>query len=201
MPYPRARVLLAVVGAALLAGCGGGAVTVQPWQPAPVAATCARLAAALPAELDVGNRRLATRDVDGVPAGAVARSWGDPPVVLRCGVPRPPEYRPDDVLLTVDGVDWLDVAGEGGRKRSRRDVTSSALGSERYGERMPTPSDPIRARKSGGKVSVRVYVLLGDHRERGRVLHHRREVRVAPPRGLRRAHDLRPRPGREPRPG
>ena len=116
MPHQRARALLAVVGATLLAGCSSGAVTVNPWQPPDAVATiCARLAATLPAELDVGNRRLATRDVNGVPAGAVARSWGDPPVVLRCGVPRPPEYRPDDVLLTVDGVDWLDVAGEGGR--------------------------------------------------------------------------------------
>ncbi len=54
------------------------------------------------------------REVSGVPAGGVARAWGDPAVVLRCGVPQPAEYRPDSQLAVVDGVDWLPVQGDGG---------------------------------------------------------------------------------------
>jgi hypothetical protein len=34
-------------------------------------------------------------------------AWGDPPIVLLCGVTRPAALRADTTLLTVDGVDWF----------------------------------------------------------------------------------------------
>jgi Protein of unknown function (DUF3515) len=34
-------------------------------------------------------------------------SWGDPPLILRCGVPRPAGYTGGSELTVVDGVQWL----------------------------------------------------------------------------------------------
>jgi Protein of unknown function (DUF3515) len=97
------------VGVLVLAGCGFGAVEVDPYEMTPgSAAACAALVEALPRVVSDAVRR----DVEGEPAGVAA--WGEPPVVLRCGVELPAEYRPDAQLLDVDGVGWLPVDGEGG---------------------------------------------------------------------------------------
>jgi hypothetical protein len=37
----------------------------------------------------------------------LTRAWGDPPIVVRCGVSVPSALRPDSQLVTVNGVDWL----------------------------------------------------------------------------------------------
>ena len=34
-------------------------------------------------------------------------AWGEPPVVLRCGVPRPPRLRADSEVLDISGVRWF----------------------------------------------------------------------------------------------
>ena len=85
--------------------------------PVPVAASadCARLLSGLPDALATGGTLLPRRLLaDPVPAGTVA--WGGlggdvpggrTPVVLRCGLPRPPELTPTSVLVDVDGVSWL----------------------------------------------------------------------------------------------
>ncbi len=52
------------------------------------------------------------RDVD--PDDGLTAAWGDPAVILRCGVPAPAEYRPDAQVFDVDGVEWLPVEGDGG---------------------------------------------------------------------------------------
>jgi hypothetical protein len=66
--------------------------------PADVAVTCAELVAALPDEIDPGVER---REVtDGADRFAV---WGDPVVVLECGVPRPDREEPPAI---VNGVAW-----------------------------------------------------------------------------------------------
>ncbi len=53
---------------------------------APVVAACTKLAAALPASLDGPAGPLMRRPVTGDPSRAAA--WGDPAVVLECGVDR-----------------------------------------------------------------------------------------------------------------
>jgi len=40
-------------------------------------------------------------------ASAYAAAWGEPPIVLRCGVPRPAALAADSSLLLVNGVDWF----------------------------------------------------------------------------------------------
>ncbi len=72
--------------------------------PTPDAASaevCARVAAALPGTLAGAERRTVT------PAAPTTAAWGDPPIVLRCGVPRPAALQPTSVLADVDGVSWF----------------------------------------------------------------------------------------------
>jgi hypothetical protein len=88
----------------LCAGCAR-TVAVAPPEPAPdagTAATCASFTAALPDVLETaGDRR------DASPDSPLTAAYGDPPVAIRCGVPRPPALTPTSLLVTVDGVDWL----------------------------------------------------------------------------------------------
>lgn len=97
------------VGALLVGGCGFSAVEVAPFDPEPgTSQACAALSEALPDVVSDAVRR------DTEPATPYVAAWGDPAVVLRCGVPLPGEYRPDAQLFDVDGVGWLPVDGEGG---------------------------------------------------------------------------------------
>jgi Protein of unknown function (DUF3515) len=83
------------------------AVPVPPG-PDPAAAPCRTLAAKLPATL----RDLAGRPVR--PAAASTRAWGDPAVVLRCGVPRPAGYSlTAKNLFGINGVTWYVQPGPG----------------------------------------------------------------------------------------
>jgi hypothetical protein len=96
--------------AVLLAGCGGpGVLTVDAPSPrGEAAAACRVLAEALP-ETVADQRRRELAD-----ASPFAAAWGDPAVLLRCGVPRPaklepggPEYHPTADAVQVDDVSWL----------------------------------------------------------------------------------------------
>jgi len=82
--------------------------------PAPEAGSrwCAELVAALPEEIETGEGDLDRRALaDPAPQGAAA--WGDPPVVLRCGLARPAELTPSSRLIDVSGVQFLQVPGTG----------------------------------------------------------------------------------------
>jgi hypothetical protein len=39
-------------------------------------------------------------------------AWGDPPIVLRCGVARPAGYDPNGSVTVVNGVDWWQQIGK-----------------------------------------------------------------------------------------
>lgn len=65
---------------------------------------CAGLTAALPRRLG----ELTARAVDGDRRSAAA--WGDPPVVLRCGLIAAPT--PVGQLVTLDGVDWAPISDQ-----------------------------------------------------------------------------------------
>ncbi len=102
---------ITVAGAMLLAGCSGS-VRVEPPEPVPDEATsaaCATFTAALPEVLPTAGERRATS-----PDSPLTAAYGDPPVAVRCGVPRPTALTPTSLLVTVDGIDWLPEQLTGG---------------------------------------------------------------------------------------
>lgn len=74
---------------------------------------CADLAGALPAQLTSGSRTLRRLPLAD-PAPPATAAWGDggDPVVLRCGLARPPELTPTASLRDVSGVSWLPITAE-----------------------------------------------------------------------------------------
>jgi hypothetical protein len=86
----------------LLSGCSATVDAPIP-SPLPPGADylCAALKGALPDEV-LGQTTTATR-----PTSSFATAWGNPAIVVRCGVPAPTALTPTSQLLTVDGVDWF----------------------------------------------------------------------------------------------
>jgi len=62
---------------------------------------CLNLIAKIPVEL--GGELIRTTDAgtEGVAA------WGDPAIVMRCGVIQPPSLEATSQLFTINGIDWL----------------------------------------------------------------------------------------------
>jgi len=63
-------------------------------------ASCPVVVGALPDRLDALDPRVVE------PKSQLVRAWGDPAVVLRCGVPDPAGYDPTATCLDVNGVGW-----------------------------------------------------------------------------------------------
>jgi hypothetical protein len=86
-----------------------------PLVPVPAAeagsAECASLLEAVPAELLSAGETLREREL-AEPAPAATVAWGETePVVLRCGLDRPPELTRTSQLRVINGVKWLQVPG------------------------------------------------------------------------------------------
>ncbi|MDF3289221.1 DUF3515 domain-containing protein [Streptomyces silvisoli] len=101
---PVAAVLLAA------AGCSSSATdtVAVPTPSTAVATVCRTLHNALPEKVN-GLARHATH-----PASDLTAAWGDPAIVLRCGVPTPDvlnpgsaHYNPTADAASINGVDWL----------------------------------------------------------------------------------------------
>jgi hypothetical protein len=87
-----------------LAGCGGSSGPLAVATPSParqVAVFCGHLHDALPAHLD-GRAKTTVS-----PKSSLTAAWGDPAVVLRCGVGKPHALRPTSELITIDKVAWF----------------------------------------------------------------------------------------------
>lgn len=83
--------------------------------PAPQAGnpSCAALIGKLPQTLTSNGAPLPRREL-AAPAPPAALAWGETdPVVVRCGLDRPPELAPTTSLRVVNGTQWLQVPGEG----------------------------------------------------------------------------------------
>ncbi|GGW46377.1 hypothetical protein GCM10010350_32970 [Streptomyces galilaeus] len=87
---------------------------------ATVTELCRNLDRALPSAVDDQHRR------DPSPASALTAGWGNPAIILRCGVERPPKMTdpkvatgadPDAVAGGVNGVNWLMEKGDDGAYR------------------------------------------------------------------------------------
>ncbi len=91
-----------VLVAGLAAGCGSGNVPVDSPSPSGAhARACSELLDALPDSV-AGEQR---RTVE--PEDAYAAAWGDPAIVLRCGVPRPEGYDEFATCQETNGVGWF----------------------------------------------------------------------------------------------
>jgi hypothetical protein len=91
-----------------LAACGDGAVHVDRFQvTGPGHTTCQEFLAALPDELAGEHRRRVT-------GSTFAAAWGDPAIVLRCGVPLPEDFA-SSPCITRDGIGWSVPADQADR--------------------------------------------------------------------------------------
>ena len=88
-----------------LAGCSSaddGARAAVPSPGTEVTGLCENLDKALPSKVDGQDRR------DPEPASALTAGWGDPAIILRCGVQRPSKMDdPEADGVEVNGVGWL----------------------------------------------------------------------------------------------
>jgi hypothetical protein len=68
---------------------------------------CAQVISRLPVQLDGRSPRI----VHTTPSSSFVVAWGEPAIVLRCGVPRPARLRPGSAaqLFDVNGVNFLPV--------------------------------------------------------------------------------------------
>ncbi len=113
--------LAAIVGVIVLASVVNSRPVTDVTDPLPVSsvdspgastAACTSLMAALPDPLGALPRRQLEQGNDPLLAGVAA--WGEPAVVLRCGVPTPQELTCSSPVQVVDGVAWLPIPGSGG---------------------------------------------------------------------------------------
>lgn len=77
-------------------------------------AQCPAVVGVVPLRLDALHPRVVE------PSSALVRAWGDPAVVLRCGVPDPPGYDPTATCLDVNGVGWYAEPQERGVRFTSR---------------------------------------------------------------------------------
>jgi len=90
------------LGLLLVVGCGADAVSVDPPRVTDdEAETCGALVDALPDAVADELRRPVE------PATASAAAWGDPPVVLRCGVETPAGFDRFATCQETNGVGWF----------------------------------------------------------------------------------------------
>jgi hypothetical protein len=75
--------------------------------------SCATLISAVPADLTSNGKQLAPRTL-ATPAPKATVAWGEgDPIVLRCGLDRPPELTQTAQLRVVNGVQWLQLSEDG----------------------------------------------------------------------------------------
>ncbi len=100
---------VACLGALLVAaaGCGSGTVTVDsPDLHGADARACHALVGALPDQVSDQQRRTVR------PGDAYGAAWGDPAIVLRCGVGRPAGFDRFASCQVTNGVGWFIPPGQ-----------------------------------------------------------------------------------------
>lgn len=109
---PSILVITVVVTSVVLRNQEPGPLGLTP-VPAPAAesADCTRLLEALPEEVDGGAAGDLDRRIIASPAPPGTSAWGQPAVVLRCGLGRPAELTATSRLLDVSSVQFLELPG------------------------------------------------------------------------------------------
>jgi hypothetical protein len=94
--------VLATAATSLASGCSAAIDVAPPADVEPASAqVCADLADSLPDT--VSNQESRATE----PESPLTAAWGDPAIVLRCGVPRPDALTRTSQLVSVNGVDWF----------------------------------------------------------------------------------------------
>lgn len=161
LPIGAAALLTAGSLTAMVLTAGDGAVSVAVPQP-PAGAVrdsietmCRALSARLPSDVLGAKARTTSPESD------LTAAWGDPAVVLRCGVPKPvslrpdnPNYDPGQNVAGVNGVDWtFTFLGEGKGTRFTtlyREVNVEVTVPASYGQ----PTGPLTAFADAVKAAV-----------------------------------------------
>ena len=121
----RAVAAIVAMAAMVLSGCSGAVDVDVPDLDAEQRAACDRLVDALPDRLeDLGDAGLERGEVD--PGDAPAAAYGDPAVVVTCGVARPDAYDRFATCQEIDGVGWFVPEDQVGDEPT--DVTLTAVG-------------------------------------------------------------------------
>jgi hypothetical protein len=109
-----------IVGVVVLAAVVNSRPLADVTDPLPVSAvdapgaadpSCTSLMSALPDPLGQLPRRQLDQGSDPSLAGVAA--WGEPAVILRCGLPTPQELTCSAPIQVVNGVAWLPLSGSG----------------------------------------------------------------------------------------
>ena len=103
----RPGLVTGIATATLAVGCSSPVAVESPALEGNSARLCSALAEEAPASVADAERRA-------VDTTGTALAWGDPPIVLTCGVPVPPELKPGARCDTIDKVDWFTRDGADG---------------------------------------------------------------------------------------
>lgn len=102
----RRRLVPAGLVALLLGSCAAPVALPDPAVDEPTRQACTALVDDLPDDV-IGNSRRET-------SGSLVAAWGDPPITLVCGIPRPAGMQPTSQCLEVEGVGWWPQDGTTG---------------------------------------------------------------------------------------
>jgi hypothetical protein len=102
VPHRTAGAVACLATLVASAGCSPGTVEVEsPDLEGADATACARLVDALPDSVSDESRRAVE------PEDAYGAAWGDPAIVLRCGVPMPAAFDDFAACQVTNGVGWF----------------------------------------------------------------------------------------------
>lgn len=133
----------------LAVGCGAGAVHVAPPNPGTDSRRlCQMLAHKLPSRMSGHDRRAVS------PASPLTAAWGDPPVVLRCGVPLPASMPPTAELTVVNGISWFPAGSAASGSGSGPGLFTEVGRQARVELTVPPADEPA------GRILVRISDLI-----------------------------------------
>ena len=118
----RTRGVVACALLALAAGCTGSVEIDSPHVDASTRAACARFLEAVPEKVSGEVQRKTD------PPDALGAAWGDPPIVVTCGVQMPDDFDAFSPCEEVNGVGWYSPDEDVADPTS--DVTMTTIGFE-----------------------------------------------------------------------
>lgn len=117
-----AGVALSLLAVGMLAGCGDDAVRVHRFGVTPAGhESCPALLESLPSKVSDQDERRTT-------GSTFAAAYGDPAIVIRCGVGKPKDFDKFSSCQRANGIDWFVEDLEAVVNDQSRDVTMTTVG-------------------------------------------------------------------------